>query len=841
MGSQHIIYMKRFILFLLCAVGWSAQAQSTVNLSFRTIAEMVAHPVTVHQTNLNATVFDPIRGGSFYYSPAVSPTNGGTVFAANGTGRWLRRPTETFLVSWFGPTADGATDDSVVLQGAMTAAAGKILEFTPGATYLVSTQLVIPDYTTLDGKGALLKTTGTNRIFYTDYVALDYLESSTVKNFVLTGTNSDELFGMYLPRFCKVQDVIMTNGAAIGIFLERGDHNLLERIQAYNFRTNITAAGGIRLQSTDCLVSDCTVSNTLSFGIGLSQGSDRTIVQNNSIMFCGGSNAVYTNYAWGITTTFSDDVIIRNNTIKFARQGVNHHGGNNVSIIGNMIQYCMDGIGLAGDSPVPGPTLYPSNILVSANSIFDCGVSDNAKQYGVGIQAYYIKNSKITGNKLVRNSWQGIQLNNASFCQVSDNQVFDTGFGCGVAPETAYDIIASTASHTNVISMNQVGGMADKRAKVNLRDVAGNIDNIWTFNDVTAGTPSVTYGCQLLQGSPTVHSLYMRSKDAATTAPYNGLTLLAGVTPSLNIWNAGISNKVALSRNQLWAGTNVISLDSTTERFAVAAQTDVTNGGWTLGESTNGMTFVQNASDVTFYYDGTKTNGSGTLTGTLNPNPLKAGRWFTMVLTFSTLQLTNTTVTVKVGGNTVGVLANAAATFTSTFRCATPTTADVTLVSAGTAAGNCASLVVFTTATLKLWATGDGMDEVTIPAAHIGATADNSYGLYMASGTCAVSVTNGWYAFGGTATVPFRMATNVFAVGDWDVRIKVYRGTLTSQMKMSGVWRDSTGEHAFVPAECSAITGGNWDTLPYYFMMVPLAKTDADITMYGGRTFEIKN
>src|SRR5882672_804138 len=67
-----------------------------------------------------------------------------------------RSKTEALNVQSFGAKGDGATDDTVAVQTAMTAASGRVLYFPPG-TYLLSAEVIGVSNVSLQGFGATIK------------------------------------------------------------------------------------------------------------------------------------------------------------------------------------------------------------------------------------------------------------------------------------------------------------------------------------------------------------------------------------------------------------------------------------------------------------------------------------------------------------------------------------------------------------------------------------------------------------------------------------------------------------------------------------------------------------
>jgi len=81
-------------------------------------------------------------GGTFYWDSSSGLTdNGGTIFQLSPptAGRWIRIYSGPINVKWFGATGNGATDDTVAINNALSAATSGEVIFGYGATYLTGT------------------------------------------------------------------------------------------------------------------------------------------------------------------------------------------------------------------------------------------------------------------------------------------------------------------------------------------------------------------------------------------------------------------------------------------------------------------------------------------------------------------------------------------------------------------------------------------------------------------------------------------------------------------------------------------------------------------------------
>lgn len=95
-------------------------------------------------------------GGVFYLDLAsAEATNGGTVIATSGAGRWIRDYDGTLDVRWFGAKGDGVADDSAAIQAAIDAnPTGCSVEIPPG-DYLHSNSIVVSRSMMIRGGGSV--------------------------------------------------------------------------------------------------------------------------------------------------------------------------------------------------------------------------------------------------------------------------------------------------------------------------------------------------------------------------------------------------------------------------------------------------------------------------------------------------------------------------------------------------------------------------------------------------------------------------------------------------------------------------------------------------------------
>lgn len=142
--------LVRIFLLLLTTVGLFAQAGTTPTARYATVADMVADkipnvPVGV-SGKMTALVTGRVAandggGGMFFFVPgSAAITNLGTVFPANGAGRWFRNYDKELNILWFGAIGDDTTDAYLAFRDALLL---KEPLYVPYGTYKITNTLDI--------------------------------------------------------------------------------------------------------------------------------------------------------------------------------------------------------------------------------------------------------------------------------------------------------------------------------------------------------------------------------------------------------------------------------------------------------------------------------------------------------------------------------------------------------------------------------------------------------------------------------------------------------------------------------------------------------------------------
>ncbi len=97
-----------------------------------------------------------------YSTNITADTNEGIYLKADAvsssSGAWVRAWDGPVMLSWFGPNADGSTNDSAIIQSAVTVSGvGATIMFDPNKTYSVWSRITMLDDQTLDLNGATIK------------------------------------------------------------------------------------------------------------------------------------------------------------------------------------------------------------------------------------------------------------------------------------------------------------------------------------------------------------------------------------------------------------------------------------------------------------------------------------------------------------------------------------------------------------------------------------------------------------------------------------------------------------------------------------------------------------
>jgi len=300
---------------------------------------------------------------------------------------------------------NGTTDDTTAVQAAVTAAAGGTCFF-PEGTYLVTTAITVPADTTIRGAGwgSILKVGGPAHT------------SGSVNGFTSTSTSRVMIESL---KIIGPEDGTMTTANGVdfgkGIFFDTVTDYVIRDVHVSRFNIQGIYVGvGVRGRITGCTVMEMYSGNGISLdglsidnvisgntlkdiaddGIGLHNGSARSIVSNNTI--------TNTNFGRGVDVYGAPDTIVMGNTMRDI-------GG--VGAAGRGI-YLSIGVG----------STVPHRCVIVGNSIY------NADDQGILVDAgaVQIDDTLISSNYIRGSGDQGIYLaGKVNRCSIVGNQIVD--------------------------------------------------------------------------------------------------------------------------------------------------------------------------------------------------------------------------------------------------------------------------------------------------------------------------------------------------------------------------------------------------------------------------------
>ena len=195
-------------------------------------------------------------------------------------------------------------------------------------------------------------------------------------------------------------------------------------------------------------LSDNTISDCIAFGIHL-QNSSGNALSRNTVSGCKGGSAIYIEY-------YSTYNIISNNTLMFNDRGGVHVSSRNNIISDNFIssnEY--SGVALYNNSPtyendsarnciIQGNTISNCYTAISSRSLYNLSIKGNILcNNRFGIKNYKCKDSVISDNKILNNSWDGILVNSSEKISIIGNSISADG-------------IRLEDSNNNILSYNEI-------------------------------------------------------------------------------------------------------------------------------------------------------------------------------------------------------------------------------------------------------------------------------------------------------------------------------------------------------------------------------------------------
>ena len=210
--------MKKIITLIALFCVFKASAQSTIIVVSDTTALKAYSTTTQHQLYIT----DQNTSGIFEYYASGYTANGGTVFASNTGGFWVRQFTGPTNLKWFGAQGNGVTDDTKAMKLFINDSYSN--KYIPSGIYM------------LDAKNSFNIKSNTSLVI-----------DNSAKLQVTTDTTS----GYILFRLTLVDNVKITGGALIG-----------ERSHRSSLGYGVYMDG-----ATNCSISNINISNFYGDGV----------------------------------------------------------------------------------------------------------------------------------------------------------------------------------------------------------------------------------------------------------------------------------------------------------------------------------------------------------------------------------------------------------------------------------------------------------------------------------------------------------------------------------------------------------------------------------------------
>jgi hypothetical protein len=349
---------------------------------------------------------------------------------ANAVGRTVHQKfQETISVKDFGATGDGTTDDTVAIQWAVTAAAGKALYF-PAGTYIVSDIITVGSNTVLYGDQGVT----TLKLKAKTYAA------ANVSIFVLTGITNVYIYGLIF------------NGNKGNIGSARNPINTV-------------------YQTTKVTFDTCEWINCEGICLNISTSVDSFAVLNCRFISCGGATDNSDGYR-NQAIAFSSSAALRSKDIEiignyFFAQGLDCISMCNLDdvVVSNNAAY--DSYSFLFNTPAPYRTV---NLSVTGNVIYNTNQGSlNNTVNPVAIDLPRVSNATITGNSIYKCEQSGIGIFGDSVnVTVSGNSLVDCGYkgvswyggiSVGGGAQVASGIIGVVISNNTIVSTGTVTQM----------------------------------------------------------------------------------------------------------------------------------------------------------------------------------------------------------------------------------------------------------------------------------------------------------------------------------------------------------------------------------------------
>ena len=348
---------------------------------------------------------------------AVSAGSRLSGFRQDGTGATARtvdaKLKDTVSVKDFGAVGDGVTDDTVAIQAAITAGAGKTVILTSGTYKTTSVLTMSAANTNLVGVGKVNTTIAWTGAGGAYVVGVTSVYGTTGNAAILvTGSNCTidglTIKGPTAASYVAAERLVVVCGTATG--------SRVNRFSISNCFVKESGSAGILLVFvSDFRIQDCEVSN-IGYEAIATISCNRGMITSNYVhditpgtvgnMYCISLSHDSSLWATDQTTSpFTDDVIVSGNRCEnCAWEGITNHGGNRHTVIGNQIYNVPHCISLGLSS---GPAAdYSGGDHVVMGNYCDAGptYANNAQAYcnfgGGALQT--LTNVKIIGNTFRR-------------------------------------------------------------------------------------------------------------------------------------------------------------------------------------------------------------------------------------------------------------------------------------------------------------------------------------------------------------------------------------------------------------------------------------------------------
>lgn len=461
--------------------------------------------------NYDNSIDKSTANGGTIIDPGVSLTLQGT---GTGFGCWIRQYSGAINIKWFGAKGDGATEDTTVIQAAITLAiaSGNSLFFPASVgSYLVKPLV----FDTASGIVVFGEKTTELELIYFAYGADSSIfqilnsDSITIRNLSFIGTSDTvELYdvanrysgiNIQTSSFVTIEDCIFTKFSSYAIFGKD--------------LTGGTYTEGLKILNNIFRDSPYDSLTPFQAGIILSSDAEYSIVKGNSffripsaIRFTDGANSMFVENIV-MKLNGGDDTLQTDRACIYAESNSN---SGKITISDNKINHNETGqivMILKGD------TIKPRNAFIVSNNDM---LVNGATNFNHQIVLYDAPNSRIIGNQLrpSLNTQALIRLNDSPNVVVSNNYLNGGTYGIEttagvkvVATDNIFDNQAtSKLSATNVRTANKNTFIA----RVSSAGVYGipneHTNEGWTVSNIVTGKFSIAHDIGNTNFSVTVTS-----------------------------------------------------------------------------------------------------------------------------------------------------------------------------------------------------------------------------------------------------------------------------------------------------------------------------------------------